>query len=323
MSATRPPADRDLPNAPARRNELVALLEAAEARDAAPRRPWDRLPPRGTMPPRRVLIPIAAAVAVGALVTGVVTTLHAQDGTTGPAAVGTAPATTGPPPPAGGPTPPAGQVPVPADRAVPPADAARLVRDCVASSGHNAPDLAARYRPYFAVRAPEPQEPERLFVLAVDDADHAVGCTGGGRSTASPDGITFDLALLTGVVDIDDEGTTKSGTRYLNHLRGRYAGPVVRVTVDHGEGERPALLAGGIWYAEAPTARMPDPLATAHVRGYDAGGTIVWDSTRDAPTPNGPCVRTPDNRLLGYQGRPEQSPAPDTCRPAIPWTAGK
>ncbi|MFF7247359.1 hypothetical protein ACFZBU_26025 [Embleya sp. NPDC008237] len=317
------PAERDLPHGAARRAELLALLPHADS--PAPALPTTRRRTLGRLtPPRRVLLPLAAAAAVAGLVTGVLLGVSGDDGAArvpGPANSGSTPTLT--PSPTDRPL-PLTQVPVPAEVAVSDADAARFVAACAA--GRFDPATASGYRPYFAVRSPRPAEPGNIFAVAVDVAGrNALECSG--SDLPSPHRVREDFDLLTGVVQVDHDGGTKSGTSWTDYSAGRYNAPVARITMDRGTGERPAIMAGGVWYAAESvgyTSEAADAFQFGQgprIRGYDAAGKLVWDSARDAPKPGSTeCVRTPDGRVLDYPGRTEPDPA--TCRPALPWTAG-
>ncbi|MYS83057.1 hypothetical protein [Embleya scabrispora] len=317
------PAERDLPHSAARRSELLALLPYIDS--PAPAAPTTRRRTLGRLiPPRRVLLPLAAAVAVGGLVTGVLLGISGDDGATripGPANSGSVPT----PAPSFGDRPLSlRQVPVPAEVAVSDAEAARFVAACAA--GGLDPATASGYRPYFTVRSPQPADPANMYAIAVDAAGrNALHCSGSNR--ASPHRIQEDFELLTGTVQIDWVEGTKSGPSWTDYSAGRYNAPVARITMDRGTGERPAIMAGGVWYA-AETVGYTHEAAEAfqagggpRIRGYDAAGKLIWDSARDVPKPgSAECVRTPDGRVLDYKGR--VAPDPATCRPALPWTAG-
>ncbi|MET7305072.1 hypothetical protein [Embleya sp. NPDC005575] len=317
------PAERDLPHSAARRTELLALLPYTDS--PAPALPTTRRRTLGRLiPPRRVLLPLAAAAAVGGLVTGVLLGITGDDEATrvpGPANSGSIPTRT--PSVVDRPL-PLKQVPVPAEVAVSDAEAARFVAACAAARLD--PATASGYRPYFVVRNPRPADPGHIYAIAVDTAGHnALQCSGSDLPSALR--IREDFELLTGTVQIDHGGGTRTGSSWTDFSAGRYDAPVARITMDRGTGERPAIMAGGVWYAAESvgyTQEAADAFQAGsgpRIRGYDAAGKLIWDSARDVPKPeSAECVRTPDGRVLDYRGRVEPDPA--TCRPALPWTAG-
>ncbi|MFJ8746297.1 hypothetical protein ACIRL2_43985 [Embleya sp. NPDC127516] len=318
------PPERDLPHSAARRTELLALLPHAGS--PAPALPTIRRRTLGRLtPPRRVLLPLAAAAAVAGLLTGVLLGISGDDDgairVPGPADSGSVPT---PAPSAGDRPLPLKQVPVPAEVAVSDDTAARFVAACAADRLD--PAAASGYRAYFAVRSPRLADPGNIYAIAVDPAGHnALQCSGSNLPTALR--IRSDFELLTGTVQVDHSGGTKSGSSWTDYSAGRYNAPVARITMDRGTGEHQAIMAGGVWYA-AETVGYTRDAAEAfpagqypRIRGYDDAGKLIWDSARDVPKPgSAECVRTPDGRLLDYQGRAEPDPA--TCRPALPWTAG-
>ncbi|OPC84656.1 hypothetical protein B4N89_30390 [Embleya scabrispora] len=321
------PAERELPHSAARRAELLALLPLADTQVSEPPTARRRIPDR-LVPPRRVLLPLAAAATVAGLVTGVLLGVSDDDRATripGPAGPPSAvPSATVPTPPVVDRTLPPGQVPVPAEVAVPDAEAGRFVAACAASRLD--PATASGYRPYFTVRSPRAADPGHVYAVAVDPSGrHALQCSGSASPTAQ--WVQSDFELLTGTVQVDNSGGTKSGSAWTDYAAGRYNAPVARVTMDRGTGERSAIMSGGVWYA-AETVGYTREAAEAfqagrfpRIRGYDAAGKLIWDSARDIPEPgSAECVRTPDGRVLDYKGHAEPDPA--TCRPALPWTAG-
>ncbi|MFI1582828.1 hypothetical protein [Embleya sp. NPDC020630] len=321
------PAERELPHSAARRAELLALLPLTDPQPSQLPTIGGRIQGR-LIPPRRVLLPLAAAATVAGLVTGVLLGISGDDRATrvpGPAGSPSAvPSTTDPAPSVVGRRLPLGQVPVPAEIAVSDADAARFVAACALS--RPTPTAASEYRPYFTVRGPQAGEPGHIYAVAVDPAGrHALQCSGSTSPVAQ--WAQSDFELLTGTIEVDNSGGTKSGAGWTDYAAGRYNAPVARITMDRGSGERAAIMSGGVWYA-AETVGYTHEAAdafpagrTPRIRGYDAAGKLVWDSDRDIPKPgSAECVRTPDGRVLNYKGRAEPDPA--TCRPALPWTAG-
>ncbi|OPC76571.1 hypothetical protein B4N89_47080 [Embleya scabrispora] len=331
MIANRPPADRDLRDHDLRREEVLALLDAAEDVDLHPR--------LAALPARRGLlarhrIPLLVAASVAALTTGIAVNLSDDDARSHhapPAASGKASAasTESPVPVVKPPTLPAGMLPVPEGRAISEALARDFVYRCVLTlpGGDGRPQAAAaaRFRPYLAVRTPRPGRPDLYFATAVDDRGQMVDCHGDAApdSTPSPDSSSRDGAWMIGPVEVLEGGQTLQG-RWTTEGWGRYSGRVTRVTMDYGRGEQDALMAGGIWYATGSSARAgdPEPAEDNRIRGYDASGALVWDSAKDHIRGATDCARTPDGRILGYVAPPQRMLA-QACPPAVPWTAGE
>ncbi|WP_166354406.1 hypothetical protein [Phytoactinopolyspora limicola] len=137
---------------------------------------------------------------------------------------------------------------------------------------------------------------------------------------------------LTALVELDDLG------------QGRYAAPVTHVTVQEADGpERNAITFNGFWFYPADAdPDSPDDevdemgesdeldsepyphmdLPAGHVvRGYDAAGNLVFDSSTDSVMSD-ECVRDPETGfVLVYPGNgimPE--PDPETCREGVVWS---
>ncbi|TDW88964.1 hypothetical protein [Kribbella sp. VKM Ac-2566] len=110
---------------------------------------------------------------------------------------------------------------------------------------------------------------------------------------------------------------------------GAYVKSIARITVTPvGSSPVEAVLRNGFYYApvrsvpagKAPAGSNPRPYV---VRGYDAGGNLVYASAEteaDRKAEQIACRADPKGRTYSWIGSERPLPAPKDCRPNLPWT---
>lgn len=194
-------------------------------------------------------------------------------------------------------------VPAPQSDDMSPSEAETVLGECVAS----APDWAD-FQADFGVRADADAEPATSvgWVLAHDEGDRlACAVNSDGKVTG---GVRFgdtqakDMPHLTAPIVSKDPGF------------GMYTSDIARVTVQESGGpEQDAIMRDGYWFLPVDDN---DTNAVA-LRGYDAEGDVVYDSTTDAPAQDA-CFTNPDGTEIVRSG-PVSNPSLDDCLPTHAW----
>jgi hypothetical protein len=324
-----PPPERSLRDHGRHRANLLTILD--HERVARPYRP---------------VVPIVAAASIAALTVGGTAVVQqlARDGDLGPSSglpgsgteISGASGKPTPTPtlsranePTGEPTdepPRATYEPAPVARALRPQEARDYLRDCAAQ----APGMFDGHVPYVGLTLPEERRPwvSASWLITRKGGDYAV-CVRDGRGTslstsAFGSAAAKDIPHLFAPVDMRSDGF------------GLFTDPVATVTVQaEDEPERQAVLRNGFWFAPVPDPptrtsqvgpeRTPDeddlliginPPGTI-LRGYDADGRLVYDSSKTGPTAH-ECYTDPEGReVIVHNGI--ENPSPETCRRTLRW----
>ncbi|MGW5363069.1 hypothetical protein [Actinopolymorpha pittospori] len=309
-----PPPERGMPagHHERRRARLVAVVAGKRRR-----------------PRRGLLAPIVAAAAVVALSVGGAAGVQLFREAPKPTGSTLAPAgkasdTAGPRP-----TATSSVLPAPAVLDFPPAEQAQALARCV----EPVPSWTG-FEPVLGAKvAPRPgakrwttwliaqRDGERLACALAPSGEVSAGLFGGPEAK--------DIPYLFALVDQREHGA------------GMYTGPVTRVTAQpDGAKEQDAVLHDGYWFF--PTADVeqnhPDANPTAPsnkvtpgsgligvgpgyiLRGYDASGKVVYDSSKNGPASQD-CYTDPAGTEVLVRGA-VADPSPGNCRRTLEWTHG-
>lgn len=280
-------------------------------------------------PRRGFLAPLVAAAAVVALSVGGAAGLQLFRDSPAPTGSSLAPA--GKPSDAAGPRPTATSaiLPTPTALEFPPAEQAEALARCV----EPVPSWTG-FEPVLGAKVAPKPGPKRwtTWLIAQRDGER-LACALAPSSEVSAglfgDAAAKDIPYLFALVDQRERGA------------GMYTGPVTRVTVQlDGEKEQDALLRDGYWFFPTEDVEQTNPLANPTtpsntvkpgsgligiglgytLRGYDASGQVVYDSSRNGPAGRD-CYTDPAGTEVLVTGQ-VADPTPDKCRRTFEWTHG-
>ncbi|HEX6233422.1 MAG TPA: hypothetical protein VFZ63_09855 [Jiangellaceae bacterium] len=124
----------------------------------------------------------------------------------------------------------------------------------------------------------------------------------------------YTSAMLFGTAGVKGTPYLRGEVSSENPYFGRYTSNIDRITVQFsGEPQREAVMKDGYWYvpyeeAISGTDVMPSPAA---LRGYDASGELVYDSTTVDPEA---CYANPEGTEIVHHGTDEDSDVKDCIR---------